>query len=40
MCWDVNKKRQCKTLPREEAYALRKKIEEEGGCTWWFQPIP
>ena len=39
VCWELKKERRCETLSKDEAYALRKDIEKEGGLIFWFQPL-
>jgi hypothetical protein len=39
VCWEINKERYCKTLSKDEAYALKKEMREAGGVVFWFQPL-
>lgn len=39
ICWEVGEEKKCVTLPKEEAYATRDWVEEQGGTTWWFSPV-
>jgi hypothetical protein len=39
VCWEINEERRCETLSKEQAYALRKDVEEDGGIIFWFQPV-
>lgn len=39
ICWELKKERRCETLSKEQAYALRKDVEKEGGLIFWFQPL-
>lgn len=40
VCWEVLDEKKCATLDKNEAYALRKWVEENDGCVWWFQGLP
>jgi hypothetical protein len=39
ICWELKKERKCQTLSKDEAYALRKTIENNDGVVFWFQPL-
>jgi hypothetical protein len=39
VCYELKGERKCLTLSKDEAYALRKAIEEQNGCVWWYQPV-
>jgi hypothetical protein len=39
VCWEIDKERRCETLSKEQAYALRKEMEKQGGLIFWFQPL-
>jgi hypothetical protein len=39
ICYEIKDERKCLTLSKDEAYALRKAIEEQNGCVWWYQPV-
>lgn len=39
VCYELNDERKCLTLSKDEAYDLRKTIEEQKGCVWWYQPV-
>jgi hypothetical protein len=40
MCWQVGDEKKCATLSKEAAYVTRDWVEQQGGCTWWFQALP
>jgi hypothetical protein len=39
ICWEVGDEKKCVTLPKQEAYATREWVEEQGGCVYWFSPL-
>jgi hypothetical protein len=39
ICWELKDERKCQTLSRDEAYALRKHVDENDGCVFWFQAL-
>jgi len=39
ICWQLKEERKCQTLSKDEAYALREKVDEEGGTVFWFQAL-
>lgn len=39
ICWEVNNERKCETLSRDEAYALRKYVEDNNGVVFWFSAL-
>jgi hypothetical protein len=39
ICWELKDERKCQTLSRDEAYALRKYIDDNDGCVFWFQAL-
>lgn len=39
ICWEIGEERHCKTLSKDEAYALKKEMREAGGVVFWFQPL-
>tara|TARA_B100000073_G_scaffold262438_1_gene222145 strand:- start:260 stop:484 length:225 start_codon:yes stop_codon:yes gene_type:complete len=39
VCWEINKERQCKTMTKDEAYALKAWLDENNGFTYWFQAL-
>lgn len=39
VCWQIKNEKKCVALPREEAYATRKWVEENNGVIFWFDPI-
>lgn len=39
VCWEINKERYCKTLSKDEAYALKKEMRETGGVVFWFDVL-
>ena len=39
VCYELKGARKCLTLSKNEAYALRKAIEGQNGCVWWYQPV-
>ncbi len=40
ICWEVGEEKKCVTLSKDEAYATREWVEEQGGVVFWFQPLP
>ena len=40
LCWQIGDDKKCVTLPKEHAYETRDWVEEQGGCVFWFQPLP
>jgi hypothetical protein len=40
ICYELQDKAKCVTLPKEQAYATREWVEENDGVVFWFQPIP
>jgi hypothetical protein len=40
ICWQIGDDKKCVTLPKEHAYETRDWVEEQGGCVFWFQPLP
>jgi hypothetical protein len=39
VCWETAEERKCHTFNKEEAYALKTAIENDGGTVWWFSPV-
>jgi hypothetical protein len=39
ICWEVGEEKKCVTLNKNEAYATKKWVNEQGGVVFWFQPI-
>jgi len=39
ICYELKNERKCLTLSKDEAFALRKSIEDQDGVVWWYQPI-
>lgn len=39
MCYEVNKKRNCITLSKEEAYLLKDQILKLKGTVYWFNAL-
>ena len=39
ICWELKDERKCQTLSRDEAYALKKYIDDNDGCVFWFQAL-
>lgn len=39
MCWETESEKKCVTLPKEQAYATRKWVEENKGVVWWFDAV-
>jgi hypothetical protein len=39
VCWAVNNEKKCVTMPKEEAYATRRWVEDNGGVIFWFDPV-
>ena len=39
VCWEVNKERKCRTMSKDEAYALKEWLEENNGFCFWFQAL-
>jgi hypothetical protein len=39
VCWELKDIRKCETLYKDEAYALKKHLEEVGGFCFWFQAL-
>ena len=39
ICWELGEERHCKTMTKDEAYATRKHVEDNGGVTFWFQAL-
>jgi hypothetical protein len=40
ICWEVGNEKKCVTLSKEEAYATRKWVEDNGGVIFWTQVLP
>jgi hypothetical protein len=40
MCWEVGDEKKCVTLSKEEAYATKKWVEDNGGVIFWTQVLP
>lgn len=40
ICWEVKQEKKCVTLNKNDAYATRNWVEENGGTVYWFQPLP
>ena len=40
ICWEVGEEKKCVTLSKDEAYATREWVDEQGGVVFWFQPLP
>jgi hypothetical protein len=39
ICWELNNKRKCVTLTKNEAYATRKWVEDNEGAVFWFAAV-
>lgn len=39
VCWETADERKCHTFNKDEAYALKTAIENDGGTVWWFSPV-
>lgn len=39
VCYELNEKKKCLTLPIAEAKALKQAVENEGGITYVFLPV-
>jgi hypothetical protein len=40
MCWEVKNTKKCVTLGKNDAFATRDWVEEQGGVVFWFQALP
>jgi hypothetical protein len=40
ICWEVGDEKKCVTLSKEEAYATKKWVEDNGGVVFWTQVLP
>jgi len=40
ICWELGDEKKCVTLSKNDAYATRDWVEEQGGCVYWFQALP
>jgi hypothetical protein len=40
VCWELGDEKKCVTLNKNDAYATRDWVEEQGGCVYWFQALP
>ena len=38
VCYVLKNFRKCETISREDAYRLRKYVEDNGGVVYWFNP--
>lgn len=39
VCWEVGEERACRTMSKDEAYALKQWLDENNGFTFWFQAL-
>lgn len=39
ICYEINNKRKCATLSKEEAYMLKKQVLKMKGTVYWFDPV-
>jgi len=39
VCWEYENERHCKTLSKDEAYALKKEMRDKGGVVFWFDVL-
>ena len=39
VCWHHEGKNQCKTMDKEDAYKLKRWLEDNDGYTYWFQAL-
>jgi len=39
VCWEHENERYCKTLSKDEAYALKKEMRDKGGVVFWFDVL-
>lgn len=39
VCWEVGEERKCRTMSNDEAYALKKWLDDNNGFTFWFQAL-
>ena len=39
VCWEIGEERACKTMSKDEAYALKQWLDENNGFTFWFQAL-
>jgi metal-sulfur cluster biosynthetic enzyme len=39
VCYELGDVRRCRTMDKDEAYAIREWVEEQDGICFWFQPI-
>lgn len=39
VCWEVGEERKCRTMSHDEAYALKRWLDENNGFTFWFQAL-
>jgi|TARA_S200002703_G_scaffold153282_1_gene154676 hypothetical protein len=39
ICWELETERKCETLNKDNAYAMRKHVEDKNGVVFWFQPL-
>ncbi len=40
ICYELKDERKCVTLSKNDAYATREWVEENGGIVFWFQALP
>ena len=38
VCWETDEHKNA-TFNKDEAYALKTAIENDGGTVWWFSPV-
>jgi hypothetical protein len=39
VCWEVGEERACRTMSKDEAYALKRWLDDNNGFTFWFQAL-
>ena len=39
LCYEINDEKKCVTLSKEEAYAIKKWVEDSDGVVFWTQVL-
>ena len=39
ICWECGDEKKCVTLSKEEAYATKRWVDDNGGVVFWFQAL-
>ena len=39
VCWEVDRKRKCETMAKEDAYKTKRWVEANDGFIFWFQAL-